>query len=287
MNPHEQTVRNALQTGDEISSLFDRIGSADAPRGRILAAYRDAREQLASDEALQRRRVVTIALNDLRDTVNRELNSLVVESLEMGAEQAAAQLRAYDVAVSKGDGEWARPFVDAALLSVGALVTMQIAQIMGLLFAGTVSASQVVGSGSRVGILNPAPVITQARDAVAKAAAASYDAVIERSTRDGGWMRQAVAAIDDRTTDCCLRVSGQTVPLNGEFKLTGTPRFADMMDAPPFHLHCRTALALVRAEDAGDNVTRRMREAALNELGSRQRGDNGTRPRPVNAFGSE
>ena len=287
MNAHEQTVRNALKTGDELLSLFDRIGSADAPRGRILSAYRDAREQLASDEALQRRRVVMLALNDLRDKVNLELNTLVVDSLEMGAEQAAAQLRAYEVGVDKGAGEWAKPFIDAALLSVGALVTLQIAQIMGLLAAGTVSAAQVVGSGARVGILNPAPVITQSRDAVAKASAASYDAAIEQSARGGQWMRQAVAAIDDRTTDCCLRVSGQTAPLNGEFKLTGTPRFADTMDAPPFHNHCRTALALVRAEDAGDNVTRRMREAALNELGTRQRGDKGVRPRPVNAFGSE
>lgn len=287
MNPHEQTVRSALETGDALLDLFNRIGSADAPRGRILAAYRDAREQLASDEALSRRRVVTLALNGLRDTVNRELNTLVVESLEMGAEQATAQLRAYGTDVDKGDGEWVETFIDAALLSVGALVTVQIAQIMSLIAAGTVSAVQVVGGGARVGILNPAPVITQARDAVAKAAQAGYDEAVTRSTRDGGWMRQAIAAIDDRTTDCCLRVSGQVVPLKGEFRLTGTPRFADTMERPPFHWNCRTSVALVRAEDAGDNVTRRMREAALNELGTRMRGDTGARPRPVNAFGSE
>jgi|FLYN01.1.fsa_nt_gi hypothetical protein len=59
-----------------------------------------------------------------------------------------------------------------------------------------------------------------------------------------GYRRQAIAAIDHRTTQCCLNVHGQIVGMDEPFVLTGTPRFADAVMAPPFHWRCRTALAL-------------------------------------------
>lgn len=66
---------------------------------------------------------------------------------------------------------------------------------------------------------------------------------IER--RDGiRYQRQAIAAIDRRTTPCCLRVHGQIVDLDQPFHLTGTPRFGDYVMSPPFHYRCRTAISL-------------------------------------------
>jgi hypothetical protein len=49
------------------------------------------------------------------------------------------------------------------------------------------------------------------------------------------YKKQAIAAIDQNTTDCCLRVHGQIQPLDKPFILEGTPRYADKVDAPPFH----------------------------------------------------
>lgn len=62
------------------------------------------------------------------------------------------------------------------------------------------------------------------------------------------YWKQAIAAIDERTTDCCLRVHGQVQPLDKPFELSGTPRFADKVQNPPFHWYCRTATALYRPE---------------------------------------
>jgi hypothetical protein len=62
------------------------------------------------------------------------------------------------------------------------------------------------------------------------------------------YSKQAIAAIDERTTDCCLRVHGQIQPLDKPFELTGTPRFGSHMMNPPFHWYCRTATALYRPE---------------------------------------
>jgi hypothetical protein len=54
------------------------------------------------------------------------------------------------------------------------------------------------------------------------------------------FQKQAVAALDARTTDCCRRVNGQIQPLDEPFVLTGTPRYTDRAMHPPFHWGCRT-----------------------------------------------
>jgi hypothetical protein len=87
------------------------------------------------------------------------------------------------------------------------------------------------------------------------------------------WRKQAIAAIDERTTDCCLQVHGQIKDLDQPFELIGTPRFADEIMSPPFHLWCRTAQALwlEKFEQAGI-TTAEMRDAARAEITAREDG---------------
>lgn len=54
--------------------------------------------------------------------------------------------------------------------------------------------------------------------------------------------KQAVAAVQAKTTATCLRVHGQVRELDEPFELTAEPRFARRMMAPPFHWNCRTAV---------------------------------------------
>jgi hypothetical protein len=84
------------------------------------------------------------------------------------------------------------------------------------------------------------------------------------------YWKQAIAAIDERTTDCCLRVHGQIKPLDKPFELSGTPRFADRVMNPPFHWYCRTATALYRPEMEETGLTTdELRDAARAELAAR------------------
>jgi hypothetical protein len=84
------------------------------------------------------------------------------------------------------------------------------------------------------------------------------------------YWKQAIAAIDERTTDCCLRVHGQIQPLDKPFELSGTPRFADRVMNPPFHWYCRTATALYRPEMEETGLTTdELRDAARAELAAR------------------
>ena len=97
-----------------------------------------------------------------------------------------------------------------------------------------------------------------------------------------GFQKQAIAALDAHTTDCCLRVHGQIQPLDGLFHLTGEPRFADNMDWSPFHWNCRTSVALYKP-DYDDGLTEKMHEGANFILSERRAGRNPDQW-PVDAF---
>lgn len=93
-------------------------------------------------------------------------------------------------------------------------------------------------------------------------------ATIDRQVR-----KQVIAAVDERTTDCCLRAHGQIVGFDEPFKLSGTPRFADLMDYPPFHWNCRTSIAIHKPEMEEQGITTsEMRDAAASEIEARSDG---------------
>jgi len=101
---------------------------------------------------------------------------------------------------------------------------------------------------------------------------AGRDAVYKNwGARIPGLMKQAIAAIDQSTTDCCLRVHGQVKALNEQYELAGEPRFADRMDYPPFHWSCRTSsVAYMREWEDSSVTTAMMEEAAQAELAARE-----------------
>lgn len=134
---------------------------------------------------------------------------------------------------------------------------------------------RLIGDETRQGIVRPWPFIVQGALAIITVGALAYKSKVERTAEvtKTVFLRQAIAAIDKRTTECCLNVHGQTVGMDKPFKLTGTPRFADELMAPPFHWGaCRTVQALVRPVDKADDLTERMLAAAEREEAAREEG---------------
>lgn len=86
-----------------------------------------------------------------------------------------------------------------------------------------------------------------------------------------GLGKQAVAAIGQNTTDCCLRVHGQVQPVNGLYRLEGEPRFADRLAYPAFHWNCRTSSVAYHEDfERGAKIkTSDMVDAAQAELQAR------------------
>jgi hypothetical protein len=285
---HERAIASALVMGDKLLTLFEALGSKAQPTRGVWAAYGLARQTLAGH--LDDTRIVNRTLAQLRETAHAIAEKNILAAVRAGEKQAARELAIYDLSDRRqtADDETDK-LIDAAMLALDAELDAQLAQVRALAMTGA-DEVLVLGDASRVGILRASDWVSVVMAWLATVAAAAYSNQIEQTTQNArsngdGWLKQAVAAIDARTTDCCLRVSGQTVPLKGKFKLNGTPRYADEMDGPPFHRYCRTATALVRAQDANDDLTRRMQEAAQAEIEAQANNSALPYKFPVDAFG--
>lgn len=99
----------------------------------------------------------------------------------------------------------------------------------------------------------------------------AYIAGYNELNPDVQYQKQVVAALDERTTDCCLQAHGQIQNIDDPFILTGTPRYADEIQDPPFHWYCRSSETLYNEsfEEVGI-TTDQMREAADAEMTARK-----------------
>jgi hypothetical protein len=262
-DPHAQAIQSAQHTSDLLTTLFARLGTAEHPRGMLLSAYRQARRALRGNVA--NLALVEEILFDLRVAVETALRIAYQSAGEVGMEQAKRELSIYGMLA---------PLVSIAQESEQALAAslaaldVQIASAR-VIANTTADQSSLIGDGTRVGLLSPAPVARQARHYTALLALSGHRMTIRRANAGNEFMRQAVATIASNTTETCLRVHGQVVTLDGAFRLTGTPRYADRLQAPPFHDDCRTVVALVLRKYRDDELTRQMGGDARAELRTR------------------
>lgn len=233
----EQAIRSAEKASREIKRLFDRLGNKEHPRGELMTAYRSARRQIASN-ALDLAIVLGV-MGALRRDVDAIVGSVLLAAAAIGFEQAR-----------RDTGIYGLPFVTQPVTTVVeqaavvAILDAQIAQVRALTVVG--DKALIIGDQERVGVLSPGRITNEAARWITTIAVGSHMAHMLRSTsgRQDEFGRQAVAVIDERTTQTCRNVNGQVVGLNEPFRLTGG--FAGSMMNPPFHPACRTTVAMVR-----------------------------------------
>jgi hypothetical protein len=150
------------------------------------------------------------------------------------------------------------------------------------LLLGEADEGLILGDQERQGIIRPYDVITTSAFWIAWMFWEGFSDQAGRSNKAGEFSKQVVAALDHRTTDCCLQAHGQVVAFQGKFKLTGTPRFADELEWTPFHHYCRTSIVLY-LPGYDDGLTERMKQDARKVLGERAQGVNKYR-HPACAF---
>lgn len=264
---HALAVQLAERTNAELLRMFGRLGTAEHPRGAVLAAYRNALRSLHG--ALGDRFTVDEVLESLRRLLGLAVVGQLRAAYAEGQRQAGGTLDAYGVGAQVGmEPQVLLVEAERALMAV---VDAQLQTVRSSVAAGIASEELILGDATRLGVLSPVPVTREAAKWLTAVATGAFGAAVRAALpADDGWRKQAVATIDERTTDCCLRVHGQLQPLDGEFHLTGTPRFADHLPQPPFHWHCRSVFALVMVEDADDALTRDMREAGRLEIVARE-----------------
>lgn len=281
MTPHELAIKQALLTNDQIGHAIASLGTAAHPRGSLLVSYAVARRAMAGN--IDRPQAVRDVLNQLRVSVHQAIRQSMAISADIGLTAGQRNLEIYGLppyGLPPARG-FNLTLEQAAVTAVMGTLDSQITAIQAMVNARMASEGEIIGDDNRVGMLAPAPVQRQAAHWIATVAAGSFLFIITQAV-DGEsgqavhapdrrvYLKQAIAAIDERTTECCLEVNGQTQPMDQPFILTGEPRYADEQMEPPFHDYCRTATALVREADAEDDSTLEMRDAAQAELTARK-----------------
>jgi hypothetical protein len=217
----------------------------------------------------------------LRSSLRADLRAEFRDMNLFGQREASRQMGFYGVQAE------AQPYalsgqIDSALEAVISKVDGQSLTIKAMILTGADKA-QIVGDESRTGALRPSDVVAAATFWAASLAWTGFDYWSSQQSDGVKFKKQALAALDNRTTDCCLRVHGQIQPMDKPFILTGSPRYADEMDWPAFHSYCRTSGVLYLEEyDLG--ITERLLSGAETILSERASGVFKTR-KPADAFG--
>lgn len=254
----------ALDASNALKDIFEGLGSRDDPSGTVYAAYRMARTALEGKLTgkLKGRWYIISVLYTLKS----KIEAIATESFE--AAIIIGQKHAEEEIAAQGLPPVAPATVNFLnmVASVIGIVDAQITAIQAALVLPD-SESYVLGDGvSRLGILKPGGVIRELNKWIASLQSMVWEEMVETALLRAGdmrvdpltgkrsptagavgkWGRMAVATLDERTTETCRRVDGQTVGQREPFVLTGTPRYADRMMHPPFHEHCRTTERLKR-----------------------------------------
>lgn len=271
-NPLLASIKRAELDNRFLLRQFRReVGRQDAPRGKVLAVYRQARRDVRRVLGNQEEQFTALRIGEVTQTLKQNLNTIAgdmaSQSAARGQDSATRQLVAYGES-----GVNFTPTADAPDLAQIQAAAMEptIAQLRQIERAAALGQTDLIlgDDDTNLGLLTPRQTQNDFERWSNTALALGFTAWLfgrdRRRADESPFKKQAIAAIDERTTQTCIRVHAQIQDFAKPFTLTGQPRFARKMQAPPFHFHCRTTSALFQKEfDIG--LTDRMRKAAKNE----------------------
>lgn len=231
MTPIEN-IKQAEKDNGDLATLFALyVGSKRKPKGRVVQLYRYGRRELA---ALRKDgKSIDAFLGMFALMLKQAAREAVDKSVELGRESASNQLETLGLAGLTYSTIQGKVFAD----TIEQAINLQVYGVKAAI-RNNFTDAQLLGDGVRSGLFSPSPIQRVLSNNMAMAAAAAFLIDDQRLTKT------AVAIIDIRTTDCCRRVNGQVRKVGEPFELTGTPRYADMAQSPPFHDYCRTSIAL-------------------------------------------
>jgi len=264
-DPHERSIASALKSVQRLKRLADKM------RGKNSAIHRAYRTVLRALKGnTDNAAIVTDALATLEASIRAASAGYYDMALKVGLVQAQRDLKIYGLGQPDNIDPSSIPL---AVGSTIGLLESQMDQATTISRLG-LGEELIIGDASRRGIIQPAPILAEMAFWLTSLSVLSYEQGTKRKMPEV--VRQAVAQIDQHTTQTCLNVHGQIVGEDEDFHLTGTPKYADDMHAPPFHRGCRTAVAKILPKYVKPDVTKAMRDDAIEQ---------GKKPKPSTMVG--
>jgi hypothetical protein len=284
-NPLHLAIDSAIASNDAIGRSFARLGTTDNPKGFVVTAYNDAnnalRLALQGEEPLRMSLAIT---SSLRSLVSSGIRSEMLNMVAFGQDEANRQLGFYKQARAVVDPMELSEEVNAAVIACEERITSQEALVRAMILTDA-EPEIILGDDDKKGVLRASDVTALAAALIASFVWDGFLSVVDWYFSYNGavaFQKQAVAALDHRTTETCLLCHAQIKPFNTPFELRGRPRYADYMQFPAFHPWCRTSVVLYDARWE-DGITRSMVDSANTILAERAAGGSGFR-HPVSAL---
>lgn len=246
-NPHNDLIASAIETVVALGLLFDEIRAGNGP---IWTAYAILATKGITPEAAQ--------------TLRAAVRGAAVVHLASAAGISADHVTR-DALIYRESPRISIPDLLKPVGTIEQQVALQLDIAEDILELGA-SQDEVFGGENRAGILDPLPVIGSVTFWATRLAVAGYIVSMAATVgKEEEFVRQAVAVIDNKTTETCLNVHGQIVEEKENFKLSGTPQYASEMHDPPFHNGCRTSVAMIAKKYVDPDVTSGMRDEAIEQ----------------------
>ena len=265
---HKAEVQAALRVNRKLRTTQDKISPSKHPYNALTQIYKTTRRHIYKnfDNLADLRNILFF----FSSTVTSIVRPLFESSDELGKSAGLASVARRKI---ETDISFQSNNVVPAMSAVTEILNSQVTQTMSIATIGG-AVETVIGDGvNSVGFFSQGVLNKQINGYIttltAMATLSIYQQAIADLISEDVFYKQAIAAIDEVTTECCLIVHGQFQRIESDFILVGSPRYADQINNPPFHWNCRTATALVHASERFDSLTQEMIDAAANELEAR------------------
>lgn len=271
---HKAEIQSALRVNRKLRAMQNGISPSKHPRNALTQIYRTTRRLIHNNfDDLQELRNILFLFSS---TVSMIIRPLMEDAAKLGSVAGLQSLDRRKISTIGASTAVSSPIVTPAIVAIKQIADSQVAQTISVAAIGG-SVTTVIGDGvNSVGFFSQGILNKQINGFITAVTALSqfalWEQFIAQQIADDVYYKQAIAAIDQNTTECCLIVHGQFQPIDSMFELIGSPRFADLIENPPFHWNCRTATALVHASERFDSLTQEMIDAAASEIEAR--GDN-------------
>ena len=219
---HLEVVQSGIRYNRDLKALANSaVGNKAHPRGAVLKAFNRAKTALAGN--FGNPLATAIILEEYRAAVLSAVRDASNEALAIGENHANLMLDTWGLpSIDQSQTE----LIDQGVAAADAVLSGQIAAIN----AGTLTEAQVLGGPRRVGLFAAGVVMGAVNNWLITSAAKAVGSKIAKGFEKGSgtvkpsqFNRQAIAAIDENTTECCLAVHGQLITMDGEFHTPESP----------------------------------------------------------------
>lgn len=240
-NYHQLLVDLAKGQSLVLDQQFNRVGSSRNTIG-IYAIYKAYKARMVATKSITERKQLAKELKQALVNFSRNTYNVCVSSALNFVEGSN---NIYKLAISEGAFQVNSIDPSGNLISIKDSKFNDFWSVYELSFNSQIAALALVdyNTDSIDQLLNESDTAKNFTTMLSKIMSIHTDQ--DTKLANTAWLKQVIAVINHRTTECCRVANGQFVFWEQKFHLTGLPHYNSEMFTTPFHNWCRSVCILI------------------------------------------